>query len=123
MSGSQREWQTHSAEGAYLRFVLHENRKHKGQLVYDWLLVEARKLGIHGGSAFHGIAGFGRHGMLHEQHFLELAGDLPVEVRFVCGEAEAYKLLDAVEAAGLSIFYVISPTRYGVTNSAREEWP
>jgi PII-like signaling protein len=30
------------------------------------------KLGIHGGSAFKAIAGFGRHGVLHEDHFFEL---------------------------------------------------
>lgn len=115
MSGSRRDWQAQCEEGVFLRFVLHENRKHHGQLVYEWLLVEARKLGIHGGSAFHGIAGYGRHGVLHEQHFLELAGDLPVEVRFVCNREQAFQLLDATEAAGLSLFYVISPTRYGVT--------
>ena len=79
MSGSQRDWQEHSVEGMFLRFVLHENQKYRGQLVYEWLLVEARRVGIHGGSAFHGIAGYGRHGVLHEQHFLELAGDLPVD--------------------------------------------
>ena len=31
------------------------------------------------GSAFRAIAGFGRHGVLHEQHFYELAGDLAIE--------------------------------------------
>ncbi|MHB1592333.1 MAG: DUF190 domain-containing protein [Sulfuricella sp.] len=29
------------------------------------------------------IAGYGRHGILHEYHFFELAGDLPVMVEFV----------------------------------------
>ena len=123
MSGSQRDWQEHSVEGMFLRFVLHENQKYRGQLVYEWLLVEARRVGIHGGSAFHGIAGYGRHGVLHEQHFLELAGDLPVDVRFICSTEEAYTLLDVVEAAGLSLFYVITPTRYGITSASRSDWP
>ncbi|GEM_PF-73937 len=121
MNQPRRDWKTHGMEGVFLRFILHENRKHKGRLVYDWLLLKARTLGIHGGSAFHGIAGFGRHGVLHEQHFWELAGDLPVEVRFICSENEANKLLDAVEDAGLSLFYVISPARYGVTGVQQTE--
>ncbi|MFT3790053.1 MAG: DUF190 domain-containing protein [Rudaea sp.] len=44
-------------------------------LLYEWLLERARKLGIHGGSAFRAIAGYGRHGRLHEQQFFELAGE------------------------------------------------
>ena len=60
--------------GTYLRFYTHENRKHHHVLLYEWLLEQAKKCGIHGGSAFRAIAGYGRHGVLHEQHFFELAG-------------------------------------------------
>jgi len=62
-------------QGIYLKFYVQENRRHHGILAYEWLLEEARKLGIHGGSAFRAIAGFGRHGKLHEEHFFELAGE------------------------------------------------
>ena len=48
-----------------LRFYVHENRKHRHRLLYEWLLEEARKLGVPGGSAFRSIAGYGRHGVLH----------------------------------------------------------
>ena len=119
---SSRNWLEHGIEGVFLRVLVHENRMHKGKPVYDWLLQEAQRLGIHGGSAYRGVAGYGRHGVLHEAHFFELAGDLPVEVRFVCAEAEACKLLDAVEAAQLSLFYVIGPTRYGVTGVDKADW-
>ncbi|MBS1221689.1 MAG: hypothetical protein H6R23_1309 [Proteobacteria bacterium] len=53
-------------KGTYLKFYVHEHRRHHGILLYEWLLERARKLGIHGGSAFRAIAGFGRHGVLHE---------------------------------------------------------
>ena len=62
--------------GTLLRFYVHENRRHHHVLLYDWLLEEAKKLGIRGGSAFRAIAGFGRHGILHAEHFFELAGDV-----------------------------------------------
>lgn len=122
MSPTPRNWMAHSESGVFLRFLVHENRRFQGLLLYDWLLRQARKLGIPGGCAFRGIAGYGRHGVLQEEHFFELAGDLPVEVRFVCSEAQAGSLLDAVEAAELSLFYVLSPTRYGVAGVEKSEW-
>jgi PII-like signaling protein len=117
-----RDWHGHSAEGMFLRFVVHENRRCHGLAVHDWLLQQARRLGIPGGSAFRGIAGYGRHGVLTEEHFFELAADLPVEVRFVCSPEQADRLLNAVEEAELSLFYLISPTRYGVAGVPRADW-
>lgn len=121
MTEDKRDWKTYSQEGVFLRFIMQEDRKHKGSMAYDWLLVTAKKLGIPGGSAFHGMAGYGRHGVLHEQHFFELTG-LPVEVRFVCAEQDAYKLLDAVEEEQLSLFYVLSPTRFGIAGIEKKDW-
>jgi PII-like signaling protein len=123
MTAFKHDWKAHSLDGVFLRFIVHENRKVGGLIMHDWLLKKAKALGIHGGCAFRGIAGFGRHGILHEQTFWELAGDLPVEIRFVCGEADAHRLLDVVEEAKLSVFYVISPTRYGIAGAAKSEWP
>jgi len=51
-------------KGTLLRFYVHENRRHRRILLYEWLLQQAKRLGIHGGSAFRAIAGFGRHGIL-----------------------------------------------------------
>ena len=41
------------------------NRNHHHTLVYEWLLEQAKKLGIHGGSAFKTISGFGRPNILN----------------------------------------------------------
>ena len=102
--------------GTLLRFCVHENRKHGHVLLYEWLLDEARKLGIHGGSAFRAIAGFGRHGVIHEEHFFELAGDLTVEIDFAVGADEAQRLLDRIRAERIGIFYVRLPIEFGVVN-------
>lgn len=99
--------------GSYLRFYVHENRKHHHILLYEWLLEEAKKMGIRGGSAFRAIAGFGRHGIIHEQHFFELAGDLTVEVEFVVSREEADRLLDHVRREGIHIFYAVVPAEFG----------
>jgi PII-like signaling protein len=100
--------------GVYLRFYTHENRKVRGVLFYEWLLDHARKLGIHGGSAFKAMAGFGRHGVVHEAKFFELAGDLTVEVEFIVTEEEATKLIELVREARLRVFYARVPAEFGV---------
>ena len=99
--------------GTLLRFYVHENRKHHHILLYEWLLDQAKALGIHGGSAFRAIAGFGRHGILHEEHFFELAGDLTVEVEFVVTDEEAEQLLALLRREKLSVFYARIPAEFG----------
>ena len=103
-------------KGTLLRFYVHENRKHDHVLLYEWLLGEARKLGIQGGSAFRAIAGFGRHGVINEEHFFELAGDLTVEIDFAVEEDEAQRLLDRIRAERISIFYVRLPIEFDVVS-------
>jgi len=92
-------------KGVLLKFYIHENRKHRHILLYEWLIEQAQKIGIDGGSVFRGIAGFGRHGILHEQHFLELAGDLPLEVEFLTDGKDAEKLLKLIVQEKISIVY------------------
>ncbi len=101
-------------QGTYLRFYVHENRRHKGVLLYEWLLGEAKRLGLRGGSAFRAIAGFGRHGVIHEQHFFELAGDLTVKVEFVVTREEADRMLEDLRQAKIRLVYAVLPAEFGM---------
>jgi PII-like signaling protein len=101
-------------QGVYLKFYVQEKRRHHGILAYEWLLEAAKKLGIHGGSAFRAIAGYGRHGKLHEEHFFELAGDVSIEVGFALTEEEAQKLLAYLAGEKLRMFYIKVPLEMGV---------
>jgi PII-like signaling protein len=103
--------------GVLLQLYVHENRRHAHVLLYEWLLDEARKLGIPGGSAFRAIASYGRHGVLHEEHFFELAGDLAVRVDFALSEAQAQALLAHIDAAGIDLFHVTTAARFGSTGA------
>jgi PII-like signaling protein len=100
-------------ECTFLRFYVHESRKHGHILLYEWLLEQAKAIGIRGGSAFRAIAGYGRHGILHEEHFFELAGDLSVEVEFVVTDEEAERLLELMRGQEVSVFYARIPAQFG----------
>ncbi|HEX7348278.1 MAG TPA: DUF190 domain-containing protein [Rhodanobacteraceae bacterium] len=105
-------------QGVYLRFFVHENRRHGGVLLYDWLLAEAKKLGLPGGTAFRSVAGFGRHGVTHEASFLELAGQEAVRVDFVVSRAQADAMLAHIRATGPEMLYAMFPTEFGTLGGA-----
>jgi PII-like signaling protein len=102
--------------GSFLRFYVHEGERHRHRLVWEWLLEQANKLGIRGGSAFRAMAGFGRHHMLHEERFFELAGTLTVEIEFMVTRDEAQALLDLIHREKIRLFYAHIPARFGVIN-------
>lgn len=97
-----------------LRFYMRENTKQHSILLYDWLLENAKKNGVHGGSAFRAIAGYGRHGNMHEQHFYELAGDLPVAVEFLLTTDEADAMIARLRAEKINVFYTRVAAEFGV---------
>ncbi|MEO9078016.1 MAG: DUF190 domain-containing protein [Rhodanobacter sp.] len=101
-------------QGVCLRFYVHENHRHKSILLYEWLLEQARKMGIHGGTAYRAIAGFGSHGVMREQHFFELAGDLTVRLDFVVSSEDAKRLVSLAETEKLTLFYIEFPVEFGV---------
>ncbi len=103
-------------QGSFLRFYVHEGQRHGRRLVWEWLLEQANELGIRGGSAFRAMAGFGRHHVLHESHFFELAGTLTVEVEFIVTDEEAKRLLARVDEEKIRLFYASVPARFGVIN-------
>jgi PII-like signaling protein len=100
-----------------LRFYVHQPRKHGKELLFEWLLARAKELGIHGGSAFFAAAGYGRHGVIHEQRFFELPEVLPVMVEFIVTPEEADKLLDLVRTEKIHTFCTRTPTEVFITDA------
>ena len=108
-------------QGSFLRFYVHEGQRHHRSFVWEWLLMQANNLGIRGGSAFKAMAGFGRHHVLHEAKFFELAGSLTVEVEFIVTDEEAAKLIELVEREGIRAFYARIPAQFGILNPDRQD--
>lgn len=105
--------------GTLLRFYVHENRKQHHIALFEWLLEQAKTIGIRGGSAFRAVAGFGRHGILHEEHFFDLAADMTIEVEFVVSDEQAEKFLELLRKERVSIFYARVPAEFGAIEGDR----
>jgi PII-like signaling protein len=110
-------------EGSYLRFYVTQGHRLHGMPLWEWLLRTANGLGVRGGSAFHAMAGFGRHHLMHEDRFFELGGSLIVEVEFIVTPAEKTKLLDLIAAEKIRLFYADIPAKFGVINPAADDPP
>jgi uncharacterized protein len=101
-------------KGVCLNVYTCEHQKHQGILLYEWLLETAKHNGLRGGSVFRAIAGFGRHKIIHEEHFFELASNVPVEVSFVGTKEDAEKFLKIIENEGIDVTYFSFPVDFGV---------
>jgi len=108
-------------DGCYLRLYLHENTRVGGRLAWEWVLEQANALGIRGGSAFRAMAGFGRHRVLHEERFFELAGSVSVELDFIVTDEEARLLLELLAREKLRVFYARVPAQFGVVDGTSRD--
>jgi PII-like signaling protein len=108
------------AQTSLLRFYLHEGQRCHGKPFWEWLLEEANRMGVRGGSAFKAMAGFGRHHRLHEARFIELAGSLAVEVEFIVDDDEAARLIALVEAQKLRAVWAKVPAEFGMIDPGED---
>jgi len=100
-------------QGSFLRFYVHEGHRHHHGIVWEWLLMQANKMNIRGGSAFRAMAGFGRHHKLVESRLFDLKGSQIIEIEFVVTDEEAQRLLDLVHREKIALFYAFIPARFG----------
>lgn len=98
--------------GYHLSFFTEQYRKHNGLPMVDWLLEEAKKAGVKGGTVISASEGYGQDGKIHSVHFFDLA-EQPVTVSLIGEEANINVLLQKVRKANLNIFYVKSPVEFG----------
>lgn len=100
--------------GVCLSLHMYEFQKHHGIVLHEWLLEFAKKNGIEGGSAYRAIAGYGRHGKMHEEHFFELASNVPLQVIFISEKEKIQRFLEKLKVENIHLFYVISEVNYGI---------
>lgn len=99
--------------GYQITFFTHQDRRHKGKQISDWLVELVKELGLRGASVHAGGESFARGRRVHSAHFFELA-DQPVEVLIAVTSEEATRLFDRLKAEGVHLFYVKTPVEFGI---------
>ncbi|NGX51880.1 MAG: hypothetical protein KR126chlam5_00169 [Candidatus Anoxychlamydiales bacterium] len=101
-----------------LKIYTYEKQKHKGILLYDWLLKLAKKNNIAGGNVFRAIAGYGHFGKIQEEHFFELASNVPVKISFIMKKEKVNSFLKLIKDEEIDLFYATTEVEYGRTNES-----
>lgn len=100
--------------GFQLTFFTQQDRRHHGMPLAEWLLQEARRLGVAGATLLTASEGFGRDRRLHAARFFELA-DQPVEVQMALTADDLERLFDRLREEQIRVFYVKTPIEFGTT--------
>ncbi len=103
--------------GYQLTFFTQQSRKHNGLPLGEWLLQEARKLGIRGATLTAANQGFGHDGKLHSAHFFELS-DQPIEVIMALSETDAERMFARLYEEKINVFFVKTPIEYGMSGES-----
>lgn len=101
-------------EGYRVIFSTLRGRSHRGKPICDWLIAEAKKLGIDGVTIINASEGYGRDKELHSAGFFELT-DQPVEIVMLCDGEKCDKLFEKIREEKLSIFYAKQQAEFGFT--------
>ncbi len=106
--------------GFQLTFFTQQQRRHGHLPLGEWLLQEARSLGVAGATLIAATEGFGHDRKLHSAHFFELA-DQPIEIMLAVSEQDADRLFDKLRDEKIDIFYVKTPIEFGTTGASSDE--
>ncbi len=84
-------------EGCLLRIFVGESDRHEGKLLYEWIVLKAREMGLAGATVLRGVMGFGAHSRLHTFRIERLSEDLPVVVEIVDTREKIEGFLEIVD--------------------------
>lgn len=89
------------------------NQSHhvKHMTVVDWLLEEAKQVGIVGATVVEVSEGVDARGKYHAARFFELT-DQPVVVTLIAEDSRIDTMLDRLRDGGLRLFYTRAPIEY-----------
>ena len=101
-------------QGYQLTFFTQQDRKHGCLSLGEWLVQEARKLGVGGATLIAASEGFGHGHKLHSAHFFDLA-DQPIEITMALSESDVQRLFQRLHDEKINVFYVKMPIEFGMT--------
>ncbi|HET7097357.1 MAG TPA: DUF190 domain-containing protein [Casimicrobiaceae bacterium] len=98
--------------GYQLTFFTQQDHRHHGKSLAQWLVEEAKSMGIGGATLIAASEGFGHHRRLHQMHFLNFP-DQPLEVVMAVTAEEADRIFARLDAEGIKVFYSKTPVEFG----------
>jgi hypothetical protein len=84
-------------EGYLLRIFIGESDKRDGQLLYQWIVLQAREQGLAGATVMRGIMGYGAHSRIHTFKIERLSEDLPIIIEIVDTREKLEAFLDLID--------------------------
>jgi PII-like signaling protein len=101
-------------QGYQLTFYTQQDRTHKRLPLAQWIVEEARRLGIGGATMTSAAEGFGRDKKVRSAAFFELSNQ-PLQVTMAVSESDAERIFDKLKEEEIDVFYVKIPVEYGMT--------
>lgn len=101
-------------QGFQLTFFTQQDRRHGGLPLGEWLVQEARSLGVAGATLIAATEGFGHDRKLHSAHFFDLA-DQPIEIMMAISQEDTDRLFEKLREERINIFYIKTPIEFGMT--------
>jgi PII-like signaling protein len=86
-------------QGQLLRIFIGEGARHEGRPLYEWLVLQAKKMGLAGATVLRGMMGFGANSRIHTSKILRLSEDLPVIIEIVDIPEKLGAFLEYVDSA------------------------
>lgn len=106
-----------------LRIFIGENDRHRGQPLYQAIVLAARERGLAGATVLRGPMGFGASSRLHTTSVLHLSEDLPLIIETVDTEERINAFLPVLDnmmtASGLITLEKVKVIRYGARGGVR----
>ena len=84
-------------DGYLLRIFIGESDKRDGKLLYEWIVLKARELGLAGATVLRGMMGFGAHRRIHTFKIERLSEDLPIIIEVVDVREKLEIFLSAID--------------------------
>ena len=111
-----------SEPGHLLRIFISESDRHGGKPLYEWIVLEARRLGLAGATVLRGLEGFGARSRIHTAKVLRLSSDQPLVVEIVDAREKIEAFVEALGQVlheGLATLEKVDVRFFGPTRDQR----
>ena len=86
-------------EGQLLRIFIGENNRHAGRPLYEWIVLQAKQMGLAGATVLRGVMGFGANSRIHTAKIMRLSEDMPIIIEIVDTPEKLSAFLNHIDSA------------------------